>query len=379
MLYRLSEVRVYLCSDNTKWIPKWRGHVFLREEFGKRTIIQLRWALIISIGYIAVFSNPGTPFPILIDVFFPLYVLTNLILSFGLESWFQRQKFIFLILLVDLSMTALIIFVVGPKDSEFYVTFFLILLISAITRKALLVYSTFSIILTVYGVTSYLKAPQTFFETASLLRFPFIFILALFFRGIVVSYNRIYQEKELLKEDYRELEVLNEVALSIGQDKDLSRFLYKLSKLLSEMLGLGRCTAIIMDNMEDNCYMVSSDDSPEMESRGIDVRNFPTLKESLKSEDLSADEAFPLTLEPSSRYILKKIPIAFKGKKLGTLYLRANTPKRSLTHREEYFLQILGRITALAIMDLERSMVFDKIMDDPTDWKPENAKATHLY
>jgi hypothetical protein len=337
--------------------------MFFREEFSKRTMIQLRWALMISFGYIVIFSHPIDSILMLFYLLLPLYALTNIVLSFIPEKWFQELRFISLILLLDLTMTALTIFFVGPEDSAFYISFFLILLISAITRKALLVYSTFGLILAAYGVTSYLKSPLTFFKTTSLLQFPFIFILALFFRGIVQSYNRVYQEKELLKEDYRELEVLNSIALSIGEDRGLSGFLLKLSKLLSEKLVHCRCTAIFMDSNEDICYMVSSEDSPE-EEIFIDVKKFPTLKESLKGEEISEEKekGFPLPLGATSKYILKKIPISFKKKTLGTLYLRANTRKLDLTHREEYFLQSLGRITAIAILDLERSLMLEKIL-----------------
>ncbi|GEM_PF-1181506 len=340
--------------------------MFFKEEFSKNTIIQLRWTLFIIIGYIIVFSHSGKSVPPLFNALLPIYTLTNIILSFGPKKWFQRQQFISLILLLDLSMTILTIFLAGPGDSAFYVTFFLILLIAAITRKAFLVYSTFAIILLAYGVTSYLKSPGAFFETAFLLQFPFIFILAIFFRGIVVSYNRVYQEKEFLKADYQELEVLNSVALSIGQDNDLFPFLFKLSKLLSEKLGIERVTVLFMDRREDNCYMVSSDDQPGKESHVIDLKKYPALKESLKSEKISQDEILPPPLQETSTYILKKIHIASKGKELGTLYLRANTPMRSLTRREEYFLQVLGRITAIAILDVKRAKEFEELMDSRT-------------
>ena len=344
--------------------------MFLKEEFSRRTIVQIRWALMISIGYIVVFSHPVESLSVLFYSVFSLYVLTNLLLSFSPERWFQEPRFIALILLLDLTMIAVISFLVGPEDSAFYISFFLVLLISAITRKALLVYSTFGIIMVLYGVTSYLKSPQTFFETTSLLHFCFIFIIALFFRGIIESYNRIYQEKELLKEDYKELEILNSIALSIGEDTGLAEFLLTLSKLLSEKLGLRRCTAIFMDGTEDICYMVSSDDPPEKKCLIIDVNKFPTLKESLQSKEISeeTEKDFPLPPGVTSKYILKKIPLSFKKKTLGTLYLRANTLKESLTRREEYFLQMLGRITAIAILDLEKSLMLEKIFGKEIDW-----------
>ncbi len=340
--------------------------MFLKDDLVKRTIIRLQWTLIIAVGYIILFRHSGKSVPVLLNVLFPIYASTNIILSFCPEEWFQRYRFIALILLLDLVMTIMIIFLAVPGDSAFYVTFFLILLISAITRKAFLVYSTFGIILMAYGIMSYLRSPGTFFETASLLQFPFIFILAIFFRGIVVSYNRIYQEKELLKSDYQELEVLNSVALSIGQYNDLFPFLFKLSKLLSEKMGIKRFTVFFMDRKQDNCYMVSSDDSPGRKSHVINLKKHPALKESLKSERISQDEDLPPPLQETSRYILKKIPIAFNAQELGTLYLRADTPIRGLTRRENYFLQLLGRIIAVAILDVERAMVLKELMDTGT-------------
>jgi len=175
-----------------------------------------------------------------------------------------------------------------------------------------------------------------------------------------MAYRRVYQEKELLKWDYLELEALNSLVLSIGEHRDLSRFLFKLCGLLCEKLGLERCTAIFMDSKEDNCRMVSSDDFPGEASNAINVKDFPSLKESLKSEEISEDREFVLPFQGVSRYILKKIPIFFKEKKLGTLYLRANTLKHSLTHREQYFLRALGQITAMAIVDAQRSTAFEQ-------------------
>jgi hypothetical protein len=129
----------------------------------------------------------------------------------------------------------------------------------------------------------------------------------------------VYQEKELLKEDYRELEVLNSVALSIGEDKDLSGFLLKLSKLLSEELVHCRCTAIFMDSKEDICYMVSSDDSPENDCLIIDVKKFPTLRESLKSDNIfeEKEKDFPLPIGATFKYILKKSQFPLRKKRWG--------------------------------------------------------------
>ncbi|MGC1404517.1 MAG: hypothetical protein WA974_16490 [Thermodesulfobacteriota bacterium] len=324
--------------------------MLFKEDNGRQFILLLRWILIIIVDSILLFSYPSKEFLTPPTFFIPFYILTNLALSLCPEEWFQRLKFIFLILLFDIIMTTLALFLAIQNDSQFYLVFFLILLVAAASRRAKLLYSAFGLILVVYGVSLYLKYPEKFLETDTLLRFPFIFIVTFFFHGMVESYNRIFREKELLQEDYRELEVLTEVAQSIEQDRNLPKFLLTLTQLLTNKFELKRCTAIYMDQKEEIGYMVSSDDNPEIEPLLLELKNYPALKESLKTErtDEKSEGLPPLSVSPSP-YILKTIPLIFRHKALGTLHLRANTPQRHLTHREKFFLDRLAHITGMAI------------------------------
>ncbi len=326
--------------------------MLFKEDYGKHFILLLRWILIIIVGSILYFSYPlnGQLTP---SIFFiPFYILTNLGLWLCPEGWFQRQGFIFLILLLDIILTTLALFLAVQNDSQFYLVFFLILLVAAASRRAKLLYSAFGLILIVYGISLYLKAPEKFLETNTLLRFPFIFIVTFFFHGMMESYNRIFQEKETLTEDYRELEVLTEVAQSIEQDRNLPKFLLTLTQIMTNKFELQRCTAVYMDHKEETGCMVSSDDSPEKQPLLLDLKKYPALKESLKKERTSGETEVesPLSENPS-RYILKTISLDFRHKNLGTLYLRANTPQRRLTHREEFFLNSLAHIAAMAIFN----------------------------
>lgn len=323
-----------------------------KEDYGKRFILLLRWILIIIVGTILYFSYSPKG-PISLTVFFiPFYILTNLGLWACPGDWFQNQKFIFFILLLDVILTTLALLLAVQNDSPFYLVFFLILLIAAASRRALLLYSALGLILVIYGVSLYLKAPGKFLETDTLLRFPFIFIVTFFFHGMMESYNRVFEEKETLAGDYRELEVLTEVAQSIEQDRNLPNFLLTLTQIMTSKFKLQRCTAVYLDPKEESGCMVSSDDNPEKEPLLLDLIKYPNLKESLKKENISedAESDSPLSAYPS-RYILKTLPLDFREKRLGTLYLRANTPRRQLTHREEFFLGSLTHITAMAIFN----------------------------
>jgi hypothetical protein len=328
------------------------------EDSGKHFILLLRWILIIIVSSILYFSFSSNKILSLSTFFIPFYILTNLGLWLCPEDWFKKRNFIFLILLLDVILTTLALFLAVKNDSQFYLVFFLILLVAAASRRAQLLYSAFGLILIVYGISLYLKAPEKFLETDTLLRFPFIFIVTFFFHGMIESYNRIFKEKETLTEDYRELEVLTEVAQSIEQDRNLPKFLLTLTQIMTNKFGLQRCTAVYIDPKEEIGCMVSSNDNPEKQPLLLDLKKYPTLKESLKGERSPEESEAESPLSGNlSKYILKTISLKFRHQNLGVLYLRANTPQRRLTHREEFFLNSLAHIASMAIYNfgLDRS------------------------
>jgi hypothetical protein len=334
--------------------------MLFREDYGKRFILLLRWILILVVSSILFFTIPYESFFSVPVLFIPLYFATNILLSFCPERWFQKSFFLFLILLVDVVLTSLGLYLAVGNDSQFYMIFFLILLVAAASRQALLLYAALALILVVYGASLYFRAPGEFLKTETLLRFPFLFIVTFFFHGMIESYNRLFQEKEILKEDYRELEVLNEVARSIEHNRNLPKFLLRLTLILTSKFAFTRCTAVFLDQAEETGYMVSSNDKPEAPPLLLDLKKYPALKESLNRESGPEDpeEETPLSKE-ISRYILKIIPLEFRGKNLGTLYLRANTPHPSFTHREQFFLERLASIAAMAVNNygVERPMI----------------------
>ena len=140
------------------------------------------------------------------------------------------------------------------------------------------------IIILIHGIFSFLKYPQFFKEPIFLLRFPFILVISSFFITMIETYNRLKQRQELLKEDMRELEVLAEIAQSIDRNKNLTDFLFNLTKTLCNKLLIRRCMAILVDDHEEMARMVSSDDSPEKGPFVFDFKKYPLLKESLRKE-----------------------------------------------------------------------------------------------
>ena len=155
--------------------------MLLKEEYNKRTILLLRWALIIIVGYVLLFSFSLQTLPISFIFGSSLYALSNLGLTFFPQIRFRQKEFVFYILLLDILMTTLALFFAAQTDSEFYVIYFLILLLASTSRRLKLIGSAFGLILVIYGTSLFLKSPADFWSTGTLLRFPFLFIVTFFF------------------------------------------------------------------------------------------------------------------------------------------------------------------------------------------------------
>ncbi|MBI4764100.1 MAG: hypothetical protein HY787_05785 [Deltaproteobacteria bacterium] len=247
------------------------------------------------------------------------------------------------------------IYISGKIDSEFYFIYFLILFIASVTQKSKFLYLSAALLLASYAIYSYNKHLYFFKDPLFLLRLSFFFVASFFFNLMIQSYNRLRQEKEILNEDYRELEILTELAQSIGQNQKIADFLVKLNQTLCEKLHIKRCTSILVDKLGKEAQVCFPDNSPENNLITIDLEKTPSFKESLQHNLEQLSENLTPRGKVVSRYVLKEIPLLCRKEKLGILYLRINTPHRRLTHREEFFLSRLSKITATAIYNMEKS------------------------
>ena len=152
-----------------------KGQFLIREDFGRRTILLIRWILIIVVGYLIAFSSPGQSLLALPYFLFAAYVLSNLFLLVIPARWFEKDVFIFFILLADIGMTSLVIFTTAWIDSEFFLIYFLILFIAAFTRQAKFILFSSGLLIIGYGLFSYLKYPQFFQGTRFFTPFPLYF------------------------------------------------------------------------------------------------------------------------------------------------------------------------------------------------------------
>jgi PAS domain S-box-containing protein len=189
----------------------------------KRTILLLRFVLILATILVMAYSRRG------LDIASPgyvvalLYLLTNLILYFIPELNLSRPTITFSIFLIDIIAISLAIYLTQGMQTDFYLIYFLIIFIASVgqdIRGSILIAIVASAL---YGWLLMQSNPGiSILDSAILIRVPFLFIVSLISIYWSVTMRKQLKSKQELEESARKLE--DEVAHITAQETELRRY-----------------------------------------------------------------------------------------------------------------------------------------------------------
>ena len=170
----------------------------LGNRFGlgpKSSVILVRWPVVIVCSYMLLSSSTKTVAPIPLYLFVLLYVASNVALRYVADARFQRSSFYVPLVIADTAVLTASLVINGQVEADFYLTYFLLIIICCILEnpKILIFVATFAP--AIYGVLLFRSSMS--FDSDLFLRFPFLFIIALFC-GYFAHLNRA---ERLLKEE----------------------------------------------------------------------------------------------------------------------------------------------------------------------------------
>jgi len=173
----------------------------------KRTILTLRWAVIILTCYLIFFGKGRITDPDWGHLFILAYIFSNLILIFLPQTWFSNPKFFYFLVVFDTGTVSLGMYLSERVATDFYLVFFLILILASVSRNFKLLMIVSGVTASLYGFLLYswglLGSEQS---SSYILRIPFIFIMSAFYGYITQTFTKESQEQLVLSEDkYRGL------------------------------------------------------------------------------------------------------------------------------------------------------------------------------
>lgn len=177
----------------------------------KRTVILIRWPVVLVCSYLVIYSNLKILFPTTVMLLPLLFVGSNILLYYLEEEYLSRTRVLSALVIFDTLVLTLCLVAHGEVDSDLYLTYFLIIIISCLLQdlRSLAIITVLAPV--IYGSLLFRFSGAS--NTELYLRLPFLFITSLFFGyfAYVIRSERALREHSE-KENRAKMEIYNVVS-----------------------------------------------------------------------------------------------------------------------------------------------------------------------
>lgn len=151
-----------------------------------QAVILLRWVLIIATSYLVLFSRPLWETPTSVALFVAVYLASNIVLTMLVPRFPSQYAFDVTVVLLDTLAVCVGLTLTRSASSEFFVVYFVVMFLSALTERLGLVVGAAVLISAAHLYTmSRFVGFSHLVDQGYTLRLPFLFVVALFFGHLV--------------------------------------------------------------------------------------------------------------------------------------------------------------------------------------------------
>ena len=207
----------------------------------RKHMLWLQWLLAVAISYLLYFNDPDPLFSPA-DWLILGFIGANFLLLFLPPESFYKPGLDYILVLFDILFLSLTIYMTRTATSEFYLFFFLVLILAASGEnlKALL-FGVLSICI-VYAWMIY-RSEEFSLTSGFLLRVPFLFIVGLFFSHLVYLHKS--EKDRMLAESAFTLELF-ELGDALARSNDPEVLYQRIPGLIKNIMGADACELSIV-------------------------------------------------------------------------------------------------------------------------------------
>ncbi len=177
----------------------------------KKAVVLVRWPVVIVCSYLLVYSNLRILFPTAVLLLPFFYVASNIVLYYLKEEYLSQTRILSGLVVFDTLVLTLCLIANGKVDSDLYLSYFLIIIISCLLQdlRSLAIVTVLAPL--IYG--SILFRFSAAGSAELYLRLPFLFITSLFFGyfAYMIRTERALREHSE-KENRAKMEIYNVVS-----------------------------------------------------------------------------------------------------------------------------------------------------------------------
>jgi len=344
------------------------------DRFGSQSnarVVMTRWTVLIGAAYLVLWGDGHT---------LPLWqqgvALAALMASLGLHAVAVRSdnwaKFRWPMTLADLALVTLAVAFAGQVTDDFFIFFFLTLMIAGISSRFGMTILATSVVCAVYAGLLYTQQDVSLWrQTELLIRLPFLFGVGLFFgtvsaeaqaeesrvehlSAVTQKMVRRYHQVATERDRSQSLLEIGQLALS---GRNAASVLRDIVLQIQSTVRVDRCSMLIFNESERYAYLAACTDASDDRVRLLlPLRHYPELQEALASgEIIELHSERPSELwERVSKHLPKPhqylswlvVPIAHRGKTTGAIFLRDSRADFDFHDDEKLFCEAAALMAA---------------------------------
>ena len=195
----------------------------LFEAAKKRTVIQLRWPLVILCSYLLLYAPNSWLTPAQTNAILIFYLLTNATLYFVADDFFDSAYFYGPLLFFDTVFLAISLTVSGGATTDFYVACFFTIILSCICNDSRGLFLVTLLAPALYAYVAFNSAATH--DSSVYLRIPFPLVISMFY-GYFAQVERV---KRLVKEKEEQARQQQEAAEEIRRQRERLEVLHEIN------------------------------------------------------------------------------------------------------------------------------------------------------
>jgi len=215
----------------------------LFEAAKKRTVIQLRWPLVILCSYLLLYAPNSWLTPAQTNAILIFYLLTNATLYFLADDFFDSAYFYGPLLFFDTVFLAISLTVSGAATTDFYVACFFTIILSCICNdsRGLLLVTLLAPAL--YAYVTFNSAATH--DSSVYLRLPFPLVISMFY-GYFAQVERI---KRLAKEKEEQARQQQKAAEEIRRQRERLEVLHEVNSAITSTIDSKRILDVFLEKV----------------------------------------------------------------------------------------------------------------------------------
>lgn len=175
-----------------------------------------------------------------------------------------------------------------------------------------------------------------------------------------------------LKQEVHHLQTVNDFIHLISSTLDPKDLLYRIVKKIAEIMPVTRCSIIRIDRFHKYAYVVAGFETQNLTAIKLSLKKYPEIEEALRTRkpvfirDTTSD---PLMMSvrdivaPLGIRSILVMPIIFKEKVIGTLFLRTSRKQHEFSANE---IRLLKTISDASANTLHNAFLFAQVEDEKT-------------